>query len=139
MTAVQPRAMGTRLTRLDGPAKVTGTAAYAYEFPVDAPLYLHALQATIARGRVTAMDTSDAQAVAGVVAILTVFDAPRLADTSDGDLTILQDDQVHYRGQLIGGGIAETAEIARQAAGLVDVEYDEALHDTELRGDHPGQ
>ncbi len=69
---------------------------------------------------------------------LTVFDAPALADTSDGDLTVLQDDQVHYRGQIIGGVIAESAETARHAAGLVRVEYEEAAHDTEIRADHPG-
>ena len=124
MTTVQPRAIGTAVTRLDGPAKVTGTATYAFEYAVDAPLYLHPLQATIARGRITAMDTTAAEAVDGVHSVLTVFDAPRLADTSDGDLTIMQDDQVHYRGQLIGGVLAESAETARHAASLVHVEYD---------------
>jgi xanthine dehydrogenase YagR molybdenum-binding subunit len=137
MTTLQPHAIGTRVTRLDGPAKVTGTAPYAFEHRVDAPLYLHPLQATIARGRITAMDTTQAQAVEGVVAILTVFDAPRLADTSDGDLTILQDDQVHYRGQIIGGVIADSGETARHAASLVRVEYETAEHDTQLSGDDP--
>ncbi|WP_006244485.1 xanthine dehydrogenase family protein molybdopterin-binding subunit [Mycolicibacterium tusciae] len=137
MTALQPRAIGTRLTRLDGPAKVTGTADYAVEHRVDAPLYLHAVQATISRGRVTAMDTSQAQAVDGVETILTVFDAPRLADTSDGDLTILQDNQVHYRGQFIGAVVADTAENARQAAHLVRVGYEAAERHTELIADHP--
>ena len=138
MTAVEPHAIGTRLTRLDGPAKVTGTAFYAYEYTVDTPLYLHALQATIARGRVTTMDTSAAEALDGVVAVLTVFDAPTLADTSDGDLTILQDDRVHYRNQLIGAVVAETAEIAREAARLVRIEYEPDKHDTEVSTDHPG-
>ncbi|OBF25555.1 xanthine dehydrogenase family protein molybdopterin-binding subunit [Mycobacterium sp. ACS4331] len=138
MTAVTPRAMGTPLTRLDGPAKVTGTAPYAFEYRLDAPLYLQPVQATIAKGRVTRMDTARADAVDGVRHILTVFDAPRLEDTDDGDLTILQDDIVSYRGLIIGGVIAESPEIARHAAGLIDVEYDTETHDTELRGDHPG-
>ncbi|MCV7278356.1 xanthine dehydrogenase family protein molybdopterin-binding subunit [Mycolicibacterium flavescens] len=138
MTALEPRVIGTRVTRLDGPAKVTGAAPYAYEHQVDAPLYVHPVQATIASGRVTRMDTSAASQVDGVTAVLTVFDAPRMADASDGDLTILQDDRVHYRGQIIGGVIAESVETARQAAALVHVEYDAAAHDTELRADHPG-
>lgn len=137
MTAVEPRAIGTAVTRIDGPAKVTGTALYAFEHPVDRPLYLHPVQATVARGRITAMYTSAAQAIDGVVDVITVFDAQELADTSNGDLTILQDDQVHYRGQLIGGVIAESAEIARQAAGLVLVHYDEADHKTELSAEDP--
>jgi CO/xanthine dehydrogenase Mo-binding subunit len=36
---VETRAIGTGLRRLDGPAKVTGTARYAYERPVANPLY----------------------------------------------------------------------------------------------------
>ncbi len=138
MTLVEPHAIGSRLTRLDGPAKVTGTATYAFEYPVDAPLYLHPAQAAIAKGTITAMDTAAAEALEGVHAVLTVFNAPTLADTDDGDLVILQDDQVHYRGQIIGGVIADSAETARQAAALVTVTYDEAEHDTEIRADHPG-
>ena len=137
MTVVQPRVIGTAVTRIDGPAKVTGTAPYAFEHRINDPLYLHPVQATIARGRITAMYTTEAQAVDGVVDVLTVFDAPELADTSNGDLTVLQDDRVHYRGQLIGGVVADSAETARHAASLVTVHYDTVSHDTELRADHP--
>lgn len=129
--------MGTKVTRLDGPAKVTGTAPYAFEFDVDSPVYLHPIQATIANGRITAMDTSAAEATDGVVAVLTVFEAPTLADTSNGDLVVLQDAQVHYRGQLIGGVIADSAETARHAASLVRVEYEEDSVDAALSADHP--
>ena len=135
---VEPHAMGARLNRLDGPAKVTGTATYAYEYRVDAPLYLVPVQAAVARGRVTEMDTGAALTLDGVRGALTVFDAPTLADTSDGDLTILQDDRVHYRGQIIGGVIADTAEIARHAASLVRVQYLCEPHHTELRPEDPG-
>lgn len=138
MTTLEHRAIGTSFARLDGPAKVTGTATYAFEYPVDAPLYLHPLQATIAKGRVTAIDTAEAAATDGVAAIFTVFDAPTMADTSDGDLVVLQDDQVHYRGQFVGGVIADSAETARHAASLVNVAYEIDEHDTELRADHPG-
>lgn len=132
-----PHVMGTAVTRLDGVAKVTGTAPYAFEFGVENPVYLHPVQATIARGRITAMDTSAAEAVDGVAAVLTVFDAPELADTSNGDLAVLQDDRVHYRGQLIGGVIADSAETARHAASLVRIEYDAHPVDAELSADHP--
>lgn len=131
------RAMGTAVTRLDGPAKVTGAAPYAFEFSVENPAYLHPIQATIAKGRITGMDTSAAEAIDGVAAVLTVFDAPKLADSSNGDLAVLQDDRVHYRGQLIGGVIADSAETAREAAALVRVDYDEQPADTELTADHP--
>ncbi|MGE2733485.1 xanthine dehydrogenase family protein molybdopterin-binding subunit [Mycolicibacterium vaccae] len=138
MTLLEPRAIGTPQTRREGRAKVTGTAPYAFEHRVDGPVYLHPIQSTIARGRVTAMDTAAARAVDGVLAVLTVFDAPKLADASDGELGILQDNEVHFRGQLIGGVVAETAEIARHAAGLVHPEYEVESHDAQLRADHPG-
>ncbi len=131
------RVMGTAVTRLDGPAKVTGTAPYAFEFGVENPVYLHPIQATIAHGRITAMDTSAAADIDGVAAVLTVFDAPQLADASNGDLAVLQDPAVHYRGQLIGGVLADSAETARQAASLVRVEYDEQHVDAELTAEHP--
>lgn len=137
MTTLAHHAMGTAVTRLDGPAKVTGAAPYAFEFDVENPVYLHPVQATIAHGHVTAMDTAAAQAVDGVAAVLTVFDAPTLADTSNGDLAVLQDTAVHYRGQLIGGVIADSAETAREAASLVRVDYDEQPIDVELTADHP--
>lgn len=138
MTMLEPRSIGQPVARLDGRAKVTGTAPYAFEQAVDNPAYLHPIQSTIARGRVIAMDTAQARAVDGVLDVLTVFDAPELADDSDGELAILQDQRVHFRGQLIGGVVAETAEIARHAAGLVEPEYEQEAHDAELTPDHPG-
>ncbi|MCP2279728.1 xanthine dehydrogenase family protein molybdopterin-binding subunit [Nocardia amikacinitolerans] len=138
MTLIPATSMGAPLARLDGPAKVTGTAPYAFEHRVERPAYLHPIQATIAHGRVVAMDTAAAEALDGVVAVLTVFDAPKLADTSDGELSILQDDRVHFRGQLIGAVVADSSEIARQAASFVSVDYRAEPHDTELRIDHPG-
>lgn len=137
MTLVEPHAIGQPMTRTDGRAKVTGTARYAYEQQVEDPAYLHPIQATIAQGRVVAMDITAAIALDGVLDVLTVFDAPTLADTSDGELTILQDDRVRFRGQIIGGVVAESAEIAREASALVRVDYREEPHDVELTADHP--
>ncbi|QYB04328.1 xanthine dehydrogenase family protein molybdopterin-binding subunit [Rhodococcus sp. USK10] len=133
MTLVEPKVIGTPAERLDAHDKVTGTAAYAFEHPVDDPAYLYPILSTIGRGRVTAMHTADAEALHGVLAVLTVFDAPRLADTSDGELSILQDPEVHFRGQFVGAVVAESPEVARHGAGLVRVDYDEAPHDTDFR------
>lgn len=138
MTLLEPRAIGASVARHDGPAKVTGTAPYAFEHRTDEPVYLHPIQATIARGRVVAMDVGAAHDLTGTHDVLTVFDAPELADTSDGELAILQDTRVHFRGQIIGGVVAANAEIAREAAALVRVQYLAEPHDVELRADHPG-
>lgn len=139
MTATEPRltphAMGAALERRDGPAKVRGTAPYAYEQPVGDPAYLHAVQASVAAGRVVAIDTADAESVPGVLAVLNRGNAPRLADTGNGELAVLQSDAVAFRGQIIGGVVATTSETARYAAGLVRVRYDERPHDVGLRAD----
>lgn len=133
---IRPRAIGTPLDRLDGPDKVRGTARYAYEQRAGGePAYLHAVQATVAAGRITAIDTAAAEAVPGVLAVLTHRNAPRLADTGDAELAILQSEDVAFRGQLIGGVVATGSETARYAAGLVRVRYDERPHDVDLRAD----
>ncbi|HET7357994.1 MAG TPA: xanthine dehydrogenase family protein molybdopterin-binding subunit [Nocardioidaceae bacterium] len=122
--------MGTAVPRQDGPDKVRGTATYAYEQQVERPTYLHAVQATVPRGRIVDIDTSAAEALPGVVAVLTHRNAPKLADTDDRELAVLQDDVVSFRGELIGAVIAETPEVAREAAGLVRIHYDTGPHDT---------
>jgi len=135
MKMIEPESLGNPLERIDGYAKVAGTARYAFEHPVDNPTYLHAIEATVARGRVVHMRTELAESLDGVVAVLTVFDAPRLADTEDHELSVLQDPKVHFRGQFIGAVIADSPETARQGAESVVVQYDVDPHDCELRAD----
>jgi xanthine dehydrogenase YagR molybdenum-binding subunit len=133
--SVTTRAIGVPLDRLDGPSKVRGAATYAFEWPLDNPAYLYPLQATIAAGRIVGVDAGDAAAVPGVLAVLTHDNAPGLASTEDAELAILQSDQVAFRGQPVGGVVAETLEVARHAASLVRLDYQERAHDVELRPD----
>jgi xanthine dehydrogenase YagR molybdenum-binding subunit len=134
---LDPRAVGQDLARLDGWAKVTGTAPYAFEQVVDRPAYLYPLQATVARGRVRSVDDSAAREIDGVLGVLTHENAPRLASDKDPELWLLQSDTVAFRGQVVGAVVAETQESARHAAGLVAVEYDQQPHQVELRADSP--
>ncbi|MBN0971310.1 MULTISPECIES: xanthine dehydrogenase family protein molybdopterin-binding subunit [unclassified Gordonia (in: high G+C Gram-positive bacteria)] len=129
-------AIGTSHARIDGADKVRGTAPYAYEHLTEAA-YLWPITATIARGRIAGFDTAAAESTPGVLYVLTPENAPELADTSSGDLTILQSPEIAYRGQLIGAVVAESPETAREAASAVTVTYDEDAHDTEFRVDHP--
>jgi xanthine dehydrogenase YagR molybdenum-binding subunit len=126
------RAVGASLERLDGPAKVTGTAPYAFEHEYRDPAYLFPVQATIARGRVRSIDASGAEAVPGVLAVLTHENAPRLTSDEDREYWVLQDAEVGFRGQYVAAVVAETSEAAREAAGIVRVEYDEQPHDAAL-------
>jgi xanthine dehydrogenase YagR molybdenum-binding subunit len=132
-TRVPGRAIGAPLDRIDGPQKVRGVAPYAYEHGVEYPLYLYPLQSDIAKGRVARIDASAAEALPGVVIVITHENAPQLADTNDKELAILQSEDVAFRGQYIGAVVAETFEIARHAANLVGVSYADEPHDATLR------
>jgi xanthine dehydrogenase YagR molybdenum-binding subunit len=130
-----PRAIGAPLDRIDGPAKVTGAAKYAYEYPVAGVTYVFPVQSTIARGRIVSLDASAASALPGVLAVLWHENAPRLAPLQDQDLAVFQSDAVAYRGQVAAAVVAETLEVARHAASLVAIRYEEQPHDVELRAD----
>jgi len=130
---LQTRTIGMPLPRLDGAAKILGTAPYAFEHPLQRPTYLHPVQSTIARGRIAKIDASAAESVEGVIAVITHETASRLASDENKELWILQSPEVHFRGQLIAAVIADSLETARQAAGLVRVEYAPAPHDVSLR------
>lgn len=131
----EPEAIGRDLPRRDGPAKVLGTAVYAYETPLENAAFLCPVAATIARGRVTGLDTAAAEALDGVVAVLTPGTVERLASTEDRELAALQDEEVAFRGQVVALVVANTSEVARHAADLVRVTYAQAAHDVELRAD----
>ncbi len=129
------RATGAALDRLDGPLKVTGAARYAYEYPVADVTYAYPVQSTIAKGRIVSLDASAARALPGVVTILSHQNAPRLQPVEDHDLEVFQSDTVSYRGQFVAAVVAETLEVARQAADSIVVRYEEQPHDVELRAD----
>jgi xanthine dehydrogenase YagR molybdenum-binding subunit len=135
MTVLRAQAIGAPLVRLDGPDKVRGTAPYAYEHPVDRPTYLYPLQAPIAVGRITRADPAPALAQPGVLAVLTHHNAPRVASFDNAELAILQSGEIAFRNQFVGGVVAETPEIARYAAGLVAIAYEERPHDVVVRPD----
>ncbi|WP_308405696.1 xanthine dehydrogenase family protein molybdopterin-binding subunit [Streptomyces tardus] len=124
--------IGTAEPRHDGPAKVTGSAPYAFEHPAADPAYGHLVTSAVARGRITALHTDAARALPGVLAVLSHLAAPALADTSDAEFAVLQSDEVAFRGQIVALVVAEDAETAREAARLVGVEYEESTARTVL-------
>jgi xanthine dehydrogenase YagR molybdenum-binding subunit len=137
-----PVALGAPVPRVDGWAKVTGAARYAAEHPVADLAYGVVVNSTIAKGRITAIDTSAALAVPGVLDVLTHDNRPRLRsmDLFYKDMTApagspfkpLYDETIHYSGQPVALVVAESFEAARYAASLVRVSYEAALHDTNL-------
>ena len=126
------KVIGTAVNRKDGYAKVTGTATYSAEHDVPGLVHGVVVTSTIAKGRIKAIDTREAEKAPGVIAVFTPKNAPKVFKPSNNFMTSkiyearlpLADDQVHYAGQIIGLVVADTFERARHGAQLVKVEYD---------------
>ncbi|MFI6889323.1 xanthine dehydrogenase family protein molybdopterin-binding subunit [Streptosporangium canum] len=138
MTTTTPSSVGSGLDRVEGLDKVTGRARYAFEYSPRDLVYAVPVQAAVARGEIRAVDVDAVLKYPGVIAAIWYGNAPRLASDDGGELAVLQSPRVAYRGQYIGVVVAETLQDAREAAGLVRVEYAAERHDVELRADHPG-
>ncbi|MGZ4568875.1 MAG: xanthine dehydrogenase family protein molybdopterin-binding subunit, partial [Blastococcus sp.] len=135
MTTID-RLVGAGIDRIDGPAKVRGTAPYAFEHDPGEPIaHLAVVQSTVNRGRVSRLDASAAEAVPGVLVVLTPDNAPRLAGELSSDLPVLQSRDVRYSGQIVAAVVAETSEIAKAAAAAVAVEYEAQPPDVVLTAD----
>ncbi len=139
MTATANRTVGAGIERADGVDKVTGSARYSFERRLPDLAYVVPVQSTVARGRVREIDPGRALAQPGVLAVLGAESAPRLErpDGTHGELLVLQSPEVAYRGQIVAAVVATTLEAAREAATLVEIEYETHAHDVQLRADHP--
>ena len=139
MTTVDVRrSVGESVTRLEGRDKVAGRARYAADIPLDQLAYGWIVGATVARGRVAAIDVDAAMAQPGVLAVLHHGNAPKLTDAGDATLLLVQDDRVHHRGQVVALVIATTPEQAREAAETLKVSYQAEPHDVRFSEQHPG-
>lgn len=127
--------VGRQASRLDGPAKVQGAARFSAEVPMEGLCYAALVHATVTRGRIARLETAAAEAAPGVLLVLTHRNMPRIPSpslismtdptaTGNSNLPILQDDRVHYDGQVVAAVVAETQEQADHAARLIDVAYD---------------
>jgi xanthine dehydrogenase YagR molybdenum-binding subunit len=111
--------------RIDGPLKTTGTAPYAYERHdvVAGQVYGYPVCATIAKGRIRALDTSAASKAPGVLGIVTAANAGKLGKGKFNTAHLLGGPAIEHYHQAIALVVAETFEEARTAAQLVKVDY----------------
>jgi xanthine dehydrogenase YagR molybdenum-binding subunit len=128
--------LGEALNRVDGRLKVTGGARYSGEYKQPGLTYGVLVGATITSGTITAMDTRAAERAPGVVAVITVFNAPKVPGYQPGaakpmrGLKLFNDNKVYFNGQPIALVVAETFERATYAARLVKATYDETRFET---------
>lgn len=134
--------IGTATSRIDGNAKVTGAAKYAADFNVPGLVHAFLVESTIANGRIVHIDASEALRVEGVIDVLTHERRPRMADTDDAykddvapegtPFRPLYDSKIMFSGQPVALVLSEEWEIARFAASLVRVKYEQEAHVTDL-------
>jgi xanthine dehydrogenase YagR molybdenum-binding subunit len=140
--------IGTATSRVDGRSKVTGAAKYAGEFNQTRLAHASVVASTIAKGRIARIETSEALSVAGVIDVLTHQKRPHMA-TDDGaykddvapegsPFRPLYDDRIWFSFQPVALVIAEEPEIARFAASLVRVKYEQEETATDLHRQRDG-
>jgi xanthine dehydrogenase YagR molybdenum-binding subunit len=129
---IQAKSMSTALSRVDGPLKVTGAAKYPAEFNLPNLAYAFLVMSPIAKGTITAIDSSAAEKSPGVLAVITHLNAPKLAEPPNDQKRVgirieerepLADDKISYGGQYVAAVVADTSENARHAASLLKISY----------------
>jgi CO/xanthine dehydrogenase Mo-binding subunit len=131
---MKTKIVGSPLTRVDAWSKTTGEALYAGDLSMPGMLHMKILFANRPHARVLAIDSSKAEALPGVVAVLTAKDVPvneyglQLPDqpvlcgpgsTKEGG------DIVRFVGDQVAVIVAETEDIAAQARDLIEVQYED--------------
>jgi xanthine dehydrogenase YagR molybdenum-binding subunit len=135
--------IGQDVRRVDGPAKVTGSARYSGEIALPDLAYAEIVGAGIASGRITSIDTAQAERADGVAGILTHRNLPKVSmvplipslmgGPAPGETFFpMQDDVIHYAGQPVAIVVADSLERAQHAATLVKISYDEATSVTTI-------
>jgi xanthine dehydrogenase molybdenum-binding subunit len=125
-TPTQFKVVGKGLPVKDAEEKVTGTLKFAVDMEVQGMVHGKILRSPHPHARVERIDTTRAQAVPGVVAVVTHEDSPGL---------IWENAWFNYRGEILDGTVrfvgdevaavaAETEEIAEAALDLIEVEYE---------------
>jgi len=114
------------MPRVEGPAKVTGLIKYTAD--VDRPGILRGrtLRSPLPHARILNMDTSRAQRLPGVKAVITGNDVRRrLVGASLQDMPVLARDRVRFVGEEVAAVAAVDSDTAEEAIALIQVEYEE--------------
>ena len=131
------KVIGTRPIRHDGTDKVTGRAVYGGDVQLPGMLYGQVLRSPHGHARIRSIDTSRAEALEGVRAVVTgMGDLPptegdEIVDLGEGPAklkymrdNVLATDKVLYRGHAVAGVAAINQHIAEEALGLIEVDYE---------------
>ena len=122
--------VGAHVHRIDGPDKAIGEGEYAEDVRVEGMYFGGAVRSEYPRARVLSIDVTEAEAMEGVLKVLTAADVPglnnigHLSFISDWDTLIPVGEITRYRGDAIALVAAKDKETLEAAKKLVKVEYE---------------
>ncbi|NIZ12318.1 xanthine dehydrogenase family protein molybdopterin-binding subunit [Phaeobacter sp. HF9A] len=124
------RLVGTRPNRPDGLDKVTGRARYGADFSLPGMLHGAVLRSPHAHAKILKIDTSKAEALDGVKAVVTRADFPEGLEGEDWNLqeNTMAGDKVLYDGHAVAAVAATSKLLAEEAVRLIEVEYEVLPH-----------
>src|SRR5215813_8842476 len=128
------RIIGKPIGRVDGIEKVSGAARYSGDVAVPGLVWGKALRGPLPHARIVRIDVTRARAAAGVLAVLTATDLPRiLVGRRMFDMPLLARDRVRFIGEKVAVVAAADPDVAEEATTLIDVEYEDlpAVFDSE--------
>ncbi|MEG8014210.1 hypothetical protein [Sphingomonas sp. 22R3R2A-7] len=120
--------IGKPLDRVDGPLKVSGTATYAAEYQFDDMAYGVLVGTKISAGKVVSIDVDAVKSIPGVLDVVTDFDQFIRVSAQGGatDAPTQGVKDIAFFGQIVAIVLAESFEVARDAAARLPIVYDEA-------------
>ena len=123
--------VGAHVHRIDGPDKAVGEGIYAEDIKIDGMYYGSAVRSEYPRARVLSIDATEAEAMDGVLRVVTAADVPglnnigHLSFISDWDTLIPVGEITRYRGDAIALVAAKDKDTLEAAKKLVKIEYEE--------------
>lgn len=117
--------VGQPTARLDGHDKVTGNSQYSADINLPGMLRGKILRSPYPHARILGIDTSAAEALPGVHAVITGQDEEYLIGRAIRDLPVLAGREVRFIGDRVAAVAADNADIAEHALDLIEVEYEE--------------
>lgn len=128
------KVVGTRPPRPDGIDKVTGRALFGADLTAPGMLHATILRSPHAHARINAIDTSAAQAMAGVKAIVTSDDFVKQGSSGNQDTldNCMARGKVFYDGHAVVAVAATSVKVANAALKLIKVEYEVLPHETDV-------
>ena len=116
--------IGKPYDRKEAQEKVTGQAMYVHDMELPGMLHAKCVHSPHAHAKILSIDTSAAEALPGVKAVVTGKDAPYRVGLYMIDKNLIAVDRVRYQGEIVAAVAAEDETIAELAVSLIKVEYE---------------